>query len=247
MNEPSPRRTDLVSALDRSGADLVRMLADTPDDRSDLPVAGLAWTVGQTAAHLLSVVRRALGDTRRSTTPEGTATLNATALAEIGEDRPSVLATLLRRDLATVTGRVLHGVSDLDRVVPFHGGLTIPVRQAFGIMLVEIVVHTDDLARTLGRPAPVRPDVDALALDAFLAVAPRWVDPGSTAAARITLRSGTGAARTLRLTAGSLDVKSGAADPGTPVVDDRDLLLVLCRRRPADGPLGAIRGALRPI
>ena len=49
-------------------ADLVRQAPDP-----DAAVPGLSWTVSDVAAHALTVVRRSLGDLRRSASPLDTA------------------------------------------------------------------------------------------------------------------------------------------------------------------------------
>jgi hypothetical protein len=47
------------------------------------PVAGLDWTVGETAVHLVVIARRGVNDFRRSSTTEGLAELNVVSISEI--------------------------------------------------------------------------------------------------------------------------------------------------------------------
>ena len=73
-------RDALADAIATEGLRLARLLHVSAPGHAGTRVPGLDWTVAETAAHVLGVVRRALGDRRRSATPAETATLNAMAL-----------------------------------------------------------------------------------------------------------------------------------------------------------------------
>ena len=115
-------RDALADAIAAEGLALVRLLHVSAPGHAGARVPGLDWTVAETAAHVLSVVRRALGDRRRSATPAETATLNAMALRAIDVRDPVTLGMEIDRDTEVVAHRVLAQVRDGDALIPFHAG-----------------------------------------------------------------------------------------------------------------------------
>lgn len=168
-------RAPLATALRRSAHALADLVRQAPDP--DAAVPGLSWTVSDVAAHALTVVRRSLGDLRRSASPLDTAALNATCLQELPERDLHALADALAADADTVVTRVLPSVPDDDRPVPFHGGTTARLLDAYGIMLAELLVHGHDIAAAGEQPWAIPPAEAALAVQAVLALAPAWADP----------------------------------------------------------------------
>ena len=75
-------KADILAALDESGKRFVSMVRGLDPDRAARPVPGLAWAAVETAAHVVTVLGRLLGDRRRAATNEGVAELNATCLSE---------------------------------------------------------------------------------------------------------------------------------------------------------------------
>src|SRR5688572_15218940 len=85
---------EVTAACDR----FVALLKSLRLEDAALPVPGLAWNVGELAAHVLTVMRRGLGDRRRSATPQETAALNALVLEETPERDIHQLAEILAAD-----------------------------------------------------------------------------------------------------------------------------------------------------
>src|SRR5437763_92820 len=108
---------EMASGADRLVA-LVRSL--NPAD-GGLPVPGLDWTVAETAAHVVTVAGRLLGDRRRSRAAGETDLLNAQCLAEFDERDLAALASRIEADMRIVVERVYPKV-DFDRTYPFHSG-----------------------------------------------------------------------------------------------------------------------------
>jgi uncharacterized protein (TIGR03083 family) len=153
-------RDDVLTALDAALGRFVALLRDVPPVAAPTPVPHCpGWTVGDTAAHVLTVVRRALTDRRRSATPADTATLNATCLDETVERDLTPIADLIERDGRTAVHVGLAGLP-LDLRFPFHAGATTTVVPAACILLADVLVHGHDLADALGREWPI-PAADA--------------------------------------------------------------------------------------
>jgi len=170
-------REAVSAAIEREGTALGRRLAEVALGRARTPVPGLDWTVAETAAHVLTVVRRGLGDRRRSDTPAGTAEVNAVALRELAVRDPKTIGMEIARDSAVVARRVLPQVIDVDARIPFHAGMQVRALDAFGVMLAELVIHGHDIATALDAQPETPPEHATLALRAALAVAPGWLDP----------------------------------------------------------------------
>ena len=169
-------RDALADAIEAEGLTLARLLHVSAAGRGSTPVPGLEWTVAETAAHVLTVVRRALGDRLRSATPAQTAVLNAQALRAIDLRDPVTLGMEIDRDTEVVARRLLGQVQDGDILIPFHAGTRVRAFDAFGAMLAELVVHGHDIARALDVALGTPPGHAVLALRATLSVLPGWLD-----------------------------------------------------------------------
>lgn len=157
-------RDDVLAALDAALGRFVALLRDVPPAAAPTPVPQCpGWTVGDTAAHVLTVVRRALTDRRRSATPADTAALNATCLAETAERHLPALAALIERDGKTAVHGGLARLP-LDLQFPFHAGAITTVVPAACILLCDVLVHGHDIAEALGREWPIPQDEAAVAL-----------------------------------------------------------------------------------
>jgi uncharacterized protein (TIGR03083 family) len=157
-------RVDVVSALDAALGRFVALLRALPQAEAAVPVPNCpGWTVADTAAHVLTVLHRALTDRRRSATPADTAALNATCLAETAERNLTALAALIERDgKAAVHGGLAR--LPLDLRFPFHAGATTTVVPAACILLCDVLVHGHDIAEARGREWPIPQSEAALAL-----------------------------------------------------------------------------------
>lgn len=170
---PTETRADLTARGKANAlrlADLVRAL-----DASDAttPVPALEWSVAETAAHIVNLYGRGLGDRRRSESPQATAALNATCLAEYGERDLAVIANRIASDAVTVWDDMLPLLPD-DLAVPFHAGVRSTVVPIMGVLLLEMLVHGRDIADATGREW----DIDELdawsALTAVAPILPAW-------------------------------------------------------------------------
>ena len=116
--ERTPAQTQLDAVTIQGGLDALRraaaatgeLLGSTSDSRADAPVPGLAWTVAETAAHLVALLRQSAafaggarddGAAERAALPasggagERMALGNARELDRLGERRIPVLRQLL--------------------------------------------------------------------------------------------------------------------------------------------------------
>ncbi|OBI90961.1 maleylpyruvate isomerase N-terminal domain-containing protein [Mycobacterium sp. 1245805.9] len=142
-------KAEILAALDDSGRRFVSIVRGLDADRAARPVPGLAWTAGETAAHVVTVLGRLLGDRRRAATNEGVAELNATCLSEYTDRGINDIADRLEANLRTVIDRVYPKV-DFDRLYPFHGGSTISAGGGARWILCELLVHGYDIAAATG-------------------------------------------------------------------------------------------------
>jgi hypothetical protein len=142
-------KADILAALDDSGKRFVAIVRGLDADRAVRPVPGLTWTAVETAAHVVTVLGRLLGDRRRAVTNEGVAELNATCLSEYTDRDIHDIADRLEANLRTVIDRVYAKV-DFDRQYPFHGGSTISGGGGARWILCELLVHGYDIAAATG-------------------------------------------------------------------------------------------------
>jgi uncharacterized protein (TIGR03083 family) len=167
-------RAQVMAALHDAADRFVALVDGLDPAQAGLAVPGLDWTVGETVAHVLTVVRRGFADRRRSASAQDTPALNAQVLAETPEREPAALAALLRRDIHTALDVVYPKIPD-DRVFAFHGGVTTTMTPALHVVLGEFVLHGFDVARAVGRPWPVDEHVAILLVPGELLGA--WVRP----------------------------------------------------------------------
>jgi hypothetical protein len=152
------------------------------------PASGLAWTLAETAAHMV-VGPRALADSLRGDLARWEA--HIPAIPGFADRLPAVTASTLtavpERDPA-VLGRLL--VDAVDRFLAVSGGLphdhvlatpwygdtaTLSLGAATSLLLGEQVVHGRDLATSLRRPWPIRRREALLVVPAITAMMPRVV------------------------------------------------------------------------
>ena len=169
-------RGDVMDALHGASARFVDLVASLGPSDAALPVAGLDWNVGETIAHVLTVVRRGFADRRRSSAAAETASLNEVCLEETPERDPRALAELLRADVHTALDVVFPKIAD-DREFPFHGGVTTTMTPALHVVLGEFVIHGYDVAHATGHPWPITDHEAMLLVPGELFGA--WLRPGA--------------------------------------------------------------------
>ncbi|SHM94266.1 maleylpyruvate isomerase N-terminal domain-containing protein [Cryptosporangium aurantiacum] len=175
IEDALPRAHERFVALVRSvdPAAAVRTVPACPD-----------WSVAELAAHVLTVYRRALGDRRRSATPEETATLNAQCLAEVPERDLAALADLLDAD-GPASFAVLRSFPG-DLSFRFHGGTRTTVTPVSAVILGEVLIHGRDLAEATGDDWVIPADEASLVLrganlpgpDGLPPIFATWLQPG---------------------------------------------------------------------
>lgn len=152
------------------------------------PTAGLAWTLGETAAHIV-VGARAFADSlagdldgwcpRRSATPGGAGRLR-TVMASTLAAEPECDRLVLGRLIVDSVDHFLAVSARLspDHVVatPWYGaGTSLTLRAVTSLLLGEQLVHGRDLAVTLHRPWPISSRDALLVVPAITAMMPRTV------------------------------------------------------------------------
>ncbi|MEO8322852.1 MAG: maleylpyruvate isomerase family mycothiol-dependent enzyme [Actinomycetota bacterium] len=147
-----------------------------PLDR-DAAVPSMKWTVAETAAHMLTIVRRGLGDFRRADTLEGLAELNDQGLEEIPERDLPVLADLIEADMGTGLS-LLAARNDADAaapVFPLHVGVLADIPTAISYSMFDFLVHGYDIAKATGAHWSIQPDHAGVTLQAILPALRPWV------------------------------------------------------------------------
>ena len=209
-----------LPALRRSAAATGELLGSISDSGADVPVPGLAWTVAETAAHLVALLRQSAafasgardGAAERAALPasggiaERMALGNAAELDRLGERRIPVLRQML--DAAVDEYATL--------IAGRQGGG--PVETLFGpedpgqmtaALVGEQLVHGFDLARAAGQRWTIDPNAARLTLTGLAPFLAYLVDPEAIrhVRARIEVRIAGGPRFTLVLDHGRAAVE----------------------------------------
>ena len=170
----------VLKALDLAASEVTVNLRQAHDLGRHVP--GLAWTVRELGAHLVSV-------TRAYTAAECDVQPVGPDLRAVAENNRRLLDTTeftTSEHLASAFASAARNFVDVnrdlerDQYVPFYGDLKITAAAAGRLMLYEFLVHNHDLARTLTRNHRVDPDRARIALEAFREVLPLFVRPEPT-------------------------------------------------------------------
>jgi uncharacterized protein (TIGR03083 family) len=169
------------------------LLRTSPHD--DRKVPHLSWSIGETGAHVLSMLRLypdplAGGPPFWTSLTAGDAE-NARRIAEIRERDPGELADAI--DVAAPKFREAFATYD-EELAPWHAGLRVPSAAIVGIQAGDTLIHGWDIARALGRRWEIDPADACLSISAVAPVAAYFVDEeearGLTATYGIRLRGG---------------------------------------------------------
>jgi len=195
-----------LDALRRAAAATGELLGSISDSRADVPVPGLAWSVAETAAHLVALLRQSAaftsgardGAAERAALPpsggigERMALGNARELDRLGERWIPVLRRLLESSVdeyaTLITGR-----GDGDPVETLSGPEDPAAMTA--ALVGEQLVHGFDLARAVGRRWTIDPCAARLTLSGVAPSCRTWWTPRPPAAAAHASRCGSPAAR----------------------------------------------------
>jgi uncharacterized protein (TIGR03083 family) len=176
-----------LDALRRAAAATGELLASTSDSRADVPVPGLTWTVAETAAHLVALLRQSAafasgardGAAERAALPaaggigERTALANARELDRLGERRIPVLRQWLESSVDEYA-TLIAGRRDRGPVETLFGPEDPAAMTA--ALVGEQLVHGFDLARAVGRRWTIDPDAARLTLTGLVPFLPYMVD-----------------------------------------------------------------------
>jgi hypothetical protein len=183
-------RSALAAAVARS-AQLWRSVAD-----SSAPVPGLAWSAGQTAAHVVAdmgeytevLTRHVNGDTAEFNIPDGSFararnSANDRHLVDVPERDMRLLADLLEETAA----KYLAAAADIAAIDASHrvelltaDGLVLEPAVMTGLLLGEQLVHGLDIARAAHRSSSIEPDDALLVIPAVLSLVPKYLRPSRT-------------------------------------------------------------------
>ena len=234
-------RDELTKRGSAAAERLVELVASLDADQATRAVPGMAWTATDVAAHVVTLYGRALGDNRRSATAAGTAELNEQCLREIDERDPGTLADRIAADAATVWQSIFPMIPD-DMPLAFHAGATSTIQPIMGVVLLEMLVHGDDIARAVETSFEIDESDAWLVLEAtcplFAAFRRPDVPSVDDVLSLVDQRDDSRAIRIVEHN-GVIDAHPGAAQPGdrTTVALPSDLLLGALGRRPSGGVL----------
>lgn len=221
-----------MAALHDASSRFIDMVATITPAQASQPVPWMDWSVGETIAHVLTVIRRGYADPRRSASAAETAALNQICLDETLERDPAVLADLLRSDVHTALDLVYPKIPD-DREFPFHGGVTTTMTPALHVVLGEFIIHGYDVARALGLPWPISEAEAMLLVPGELLGA--WLRPG-VRDEHYELRLGDEAPISFAIRDGRLVVGPGGGGD-VIVADPVQMVLTFYGRIPTDDPI----------
>lgn len=140
----------------------------------DAPVPGLSWSVGEVAAHLVTVPARYQRMLEGGMPfPESLSALNDAELDAVGTKDPAELANRLESETTNLLARL---GDDGDQPVPFFG-MQHTAAGVGGILLGELLVHGLDLARALDQPWVIRRDQAIAVSRGLLPALPNFITP----------------------------------------------------------------------
>ncbi|GAA0596729.1 hypothetical protein GCM10010394_27860 [Streptomyces crystallinus] len=181
----------LDEAIRATAEDIARLLRGAAD--TSVPVPGLEWTLGETAAHLaqanqlMAEIAAGGGRAHGDGTPGSIAAANARALAEFGERAAEPLAAMIVAQATACLDAARTGGADGPLATPM-GTMDLPTLGAY--LLTHMLGHGYDIARPVGRPHMLDRRRVELTLPFLLAAMPRVVDAKAAAgrSARYTVR-----------------------------------------------------------
>jgi Mycothiol maleylpyruvate isomerase N-terminal domain len=178
---------EALDALRQAAAATGELLESISDSRADDPVPGLAWTVAETAAHLVALLRQSAayasgardGAAERAALPpsgsigERMALGNARELDGLVERRIPVLRQLLASAVGDYATAITRRRDGGPVETPF--GQEDPVAMT-AALVGEQLVHGFDLARAVGQRWSIDPDAARLALTGTAPLLPYLVN-----------------------------------------------------------------------
>ena len=212
----------LIAATHRTA----RLLCEAPDGQTAVP--NLAWTVGETAAHLVTILQHSRGfvsgdedatqystvDPNATTPAERSVAANARMLEEFTERNPERLAAFLE-----TAAEEFVAVAEQRREnepVLIEAGVSMTVSVMTAVLLGEQLVHGLDIARALKRTWAIDRRDAILVTSASMKLVPEVIDRDGTTGLHATfeLRLRGGPRYQVRIDDGTATVAeaSGSAD-----------------------------------
>ncbi len=176
---------EMCDALEEAGARCAALMSRMDDPA---PIAVGAWTIGDTARHVVGSAGYFLGTARGEIAPERldeVAAGNAADLAADSERDPRRLASRFERGHAALIGYA-RGV-DGDPVVRPFADVEVPMSSLLGVELGEVLVHGFDMARAARLPWRIEPRHAVLVHQAYLPLLPHTLDARRAAQIRLRL------------------------------------------------------------
>jgi uncharacterized protein (TIGR03083 family) len=177
LTDTSPLAVELRAAARRYAA-----LARSAD--GNRPMAGSAWTVRESVAHVATVAPRYSkfphGTQKLADTPASLPALNAEEIQELDQRPIGELLSLLDDAVEAVIGQV-EAYGDQPPEYHFHGGELVAADVALGILLGELLVHGWDLATAMHHRWPITRRQVSLIFSGVEPILPGWVEPARSA------------------------------------------------------------------
>lgn len=236
---------EMVEALEAAGTLFVGLLRSLDPSDGDRPIPHMTWNVAETAVHMLTIIRRGLGDRRRADSVDGLGELNDQAIAEVTERRLAAIADLIEADTRTYVDMLRAAPAERieDQVVRLHVGVRADIPTALSYQLFDFLAHGRDIALPTGRPWTISEQHATLVLRACLPAFRPWVLDevvgGPERRAAFTF-PGLDHALVVRAGDGTYEVYPASRDQAEAEVDPATMFLAICGRLASDHPF--IRG-----
>jgi uncharacterized protein (TIGR03083 family) len=225
--------TDARAAVDQATERFAGLVRSSPDPA--MRIRHSYWTVADVAAHVLSFAEAYEGYLRNDTDP-------VVRVDQLNLDNARNLARQEERDIGILTDRLARATAsflaasdglDAARPMRWHD-VSSTVGTVYGIYLGELLIHGDDVARTLRRSWPISRAHGGIIFEAIANVSPRFVDaPRAARDAIFEVNVCEGPTFSFRFASASLTVEAGRATrPDCRIWGDAvALVLVLYKRR----------------
>ena len=175
-------REEAQATIDRLAAKVGADLSDHPAE-TGRPVPGLDWSVGETGAHLVTLIddlsRYATGEHLPEGTTAEIVSLNRRRIDLLPDRHGGALERLL---LDSVSGfEAATAEMDLEAPFPWYDNSQIDLATALSVLVGELAIHGSDIARGLSLPDAVESSDALLTLPAMWELLPRYIDPDAAA------------------------------------------------------------------
>ncbi|WP_020666035.1 maleylpyruvate isomerase family mycothiol-dependent enzyme [Amycolatopsis nigrescens] len=179
----SPSRAEMASAARSAAEEFIALALSAPDPETPVP-ATPGWSVTDVLGHVSAEPARyhelAHGRGRWPAQVADLPAFNAEQVSTLPTRAPAELAARLRDGLDAFL-ETIEGFGDDQPLMDFDGDQRVRVDRSLGTLIGEFVVHGHDLARALGRPRRIRPELVPMVLLGQHQVMPGWVDRDRTA------------------------------------------------------------------